>query len=84
MNIYKNSTTKNHNNNKEYCLLKNTNNNFNSIFEDISSIYKHKVKIKTKEKEYNTHLIGKTNNYIVMFNEEKIYFKDIISIEIIK
>ena len=50
MNIYKNETNKKYNNNKEYCLLKNTNNNFNNIFEDISSIYKYKFKIKTQNK----------------------------------
>ena len=84
MNIYKNTTNKAYDNNKEYCFLKNTSNNFNNIFEDISSIYKKKFLIKTDKKEYNTHLIGKTDNYLVTFNEEKIYLKDIVSIEIIK
>lgn len=84
MNIYKNENNKKYNNNKEYCLLKNTNNNFNNIFEDISSIYKYKFKIKTQNKEYITHLIGKTNNYLVTFNDKKIFLKDIISIEIIE
>lgn len=84
MNIYKNIKNKNYNNNKEYCFLKNTNNNFNNFFEDTSSIYKNKYLIKTDKKEYNTYLIGKTDNYIVTFNEEKIFLKDIVSIEIIK
>ena len=84
MNIYKNNKNKKYNNNKEYCLLSNANISISNIFDDLSSIYKHKYSIKTKEKEYNTHLIGKTDNYLITFSEEKIYIEDIISIEIIK
>lgn len=84
MNIYKNNNNKKYHNNKEYCLLSNTNSSISNIFDDTSSIYKYKYSIKTKKREYNTHLIGKTDKYIVTFNEEKIYLKDIISIEIIK
>ncbi len=85
MNIYKNNINKPINNNKEYCYLNNTNRNESSnIFDDVSSIYKNKYLIRTKDKEYETHLIGKTDNYLVTFDDEKIQLSDIISIEIIK
>lgn len=82
MNIYKNKMVKEINNNKKYCYLNNIeHSNINSLFEDISSIYKYKFIIKTNNKEYITHLIGKTSNYLITFNDEKIYLDDIVSIE---
>ena len=82
MNIYKNIINKQINNNKNYCVLDNIyKNDINEFFEDISSIYKNKYLIETNNKEYNTHLIGKTDNYLITFNDEKIYIEDIISIK---
>ena len=81
MNIYKSTINKEINNNKKYCVLNNINqDDIETLFEDISSIYKNKYLIKTNKKEYNTYLIGKTDKYLITFNEEKIYIDDIISI----
>ena len=85
MSIYKKTIDKELHNNKDYCYLKNINKDnieINNLFNDLSQIYKHKVSIKTPNKEYNTYLIGKTNEYLVTFNDEKIYLKDIISIDV--
>lgn len=82
MNIYKNTINKQINNNKNYCILDNIyQNDINSLFEDISSIYKNKYLIETNSKKYNTYLIGKTDKYLITFNDEKIFIKDIISIK---
>ena len=61
-------------------LNKQKEDNIETLFEDVSSIYKNKYLIKTNKKEYNTYLIGKTDKYLITFNEEKIYIDDIISI----
>ena len=58
--------------------------NINEFFKKIDKIYKHKYYILTKEKEYKTYLIGKSDNYLVTFNEEKIPLEEIKNIEIIK
>lgn len=85
MSIYKNIIDKDINNNQEYCYLKNiTNNKINNLFNDISNIYKYKVSIKTPNKEYITHLIGKNDKYVVTYKDEKIFLDDIISIEVEK
>lgn len=84
-NMYKNSVCIN--NNKEYCYMNNIDNNITNVdefFKNINRIYKYKYFIKTKEKEYSTFLIGKTDNYLVTFDEEKIPINKIINIEIIK
>lgn len=82
MNIYKNNNTDIIDNNKEYCYLKNNIlEKINEIFKDNSKLYKYKVSIKTKNKDYNTYIIGKNDEYLVTFKDEKIYIKDIISIE---
>lgn len=84
MNIYKSIIEKNIDNNKEYCYLNNIgNNNIDDIIIDNSQIYKYKFLIKTNKREYKTHLIGKNNNYLTTLKDEKIYLKDIVSIEII-
>ena len=82
-NIYKNNI-KDINNNKEYCYLNNINNiKINNLFKDLSQIYKYKFSIKTPLREYKTHLIGKTDEYLVTQNEEKIYLNDILYLEVI-
>ena len=84
-NMYKNNVHAN--NNKEYCYMNNIENSIidvDDFFNNISKIYKHKYYIKTIEREYNTYLIGKTKEYLVSFNEEKIPISKIIKIEIIK
>lgn len=84
MNIYKSKIEKNVDNNKEYCYLNNINNSIDEIAIDNSQIYKYKFLIKTNKKEYITHLIGRNDNYLTTLNDEKIYLKDVISMEIIK
>ena len=85
-NLYKNDIDKYINNNREYCFLKNIGNksDIEDFFVKIDKIHKYKYLIKTNNKTYNTYLIGKTNKYLVTFNEEKIPFHEIETIEIIK
>ena len=46
-------------------------------------MYKYKVLIQTKNNQYKTYLIGKTDEYLVTVNDEKININDILSIEIV-
>ena len=85
-NLYKSDINKEINNNREYCFLKNigNNNDIDEFFSKLDKIHKYKYLIKTNNKKYNTYLIGKTNDYLVTFNEEKIPLNEIETIEIIK
>lgn len=85
-NMYKNNQSKFITNNKEYCYLENIKDirkKFDEIFVDKSKMYKYKVLIQTKNNQYKTYLIGKTDEYFVTVNDEKININDILSIEIV-
>ncbi len=56
----------------------------NTIFNGFHHPYNIKVKIKTKDKDYNTYLISYNNDKIVTLDNEVILVKEIISIQIIK
>lgn len=87
--LYKNENSKPLDNNKKYCYLKEEKeDNRNSIDEKIYNIfngigysYNIPVRIKTKDKEYNTSLVTKTKNNLITLDNEVIKIEDIISIE---
>lgn len=79
-NIYKNDNILFSSTNKKYCIVKNGMDldEINKMFPDI---YQYKVKIITKDKEYNTYIYHKNNNEIITYRNEKIPLLDILSIE---
>lgn len=52
----------------------------NKIFKQ-NKLYKQDVVIETKDKTYNTKIIGKTNEHIITINNEVIKIDDIIKIK---
>ncbi len=87
--IYKNEITKNINNNKEYCYLKNQEETTQSIEDKIASIfngmgysYNIPVTIKTKDREYQTSLVAKTKTNLITLDNDTIKIDDIISLDI--
>lgn len=53
----------------------------NKIFADVHHVYKSKVKIKTNKGEINTTIVGKSGNYLLTLNGDKINIIDILNIE---
>lgn len=53
------------------------------IFHGLSNPYTIKVKIKTKEKEYETYLVAKTKNFITTIENDTILINDIIDLKIL-
>lgn len=86
--IYKNEITKNINNNKEYCYLKdedvkneNIEDKIASIFNGMGYSYNIPVTIRTKDKEYNTSLVAKTKTSLITLDNDTIKISDIISLD---
>lgn len=87
--LYKNEISKPLNNNKKYCYLKDEKEDrsnsiedkLHNIFNGIGYSYNIPVRIKTKNKEYNTSLVTKTKNNLITLDNEVIKIEDIISIE---
>ncbi len=52
----------------------------NKIFKQ-NKLYKQDVVIETKDKTYNTKIIGKTNEHIITINNEVIKIDDIVKIK---
>jgi len=52
----------------------------NKIFKQ-NKLYKQEVEIETKDKTYNTKIIGKTNEHVITINNEIIKIADIIKIK---
>ena len=83
--LYKNYNTSN--NNKNYCYLKNIEDNntttdeLNKILNISKHIYDIKYEINTKDKKYITYIISKTKDAIYTLEDEKILINDIISIK---
>ncbi len=58
----------------------NVNDKINRLFQSNKFIYKIKTIIKTRTNEFETIIIGKTNNKLITFDNELIDIKDIIDI----
>ena len=83
--LYKNENiTQTHN--KTYCYIKNTNekldDKLNKIFNGLGHSYNIPVIIKTKDKEYNTSLISRTNNRLITIDNDVIKIDDILYLDI--
>ena len=75
-NLYK-SKKNPKNTNKEFCIVSNSNSmNYSSFFHK-------KVLIQTKEKEYRTTIIRLNEDSLITLHNDRVFFKDIISIDII-
>ena len=75
-NMYKNDSINTNHANQKYCVVK------NGVDQDkIEEFYHHKVRIITKDREYNTYIYHKNNLEIITYQNEKIPIKEIISIE---
>ncbi len=89
--VYANPIEKNIRNNNDIYYGKNndirSNNNvnvyekINQIFASIHHVYKSKVLIKTKNEDITSTIVGKSGNYLLTLNGEKINMLDIIDIE---
>ena len=95
--IYKSSINKTINNNKkvDYVSKKVVSKNKDSDIFDINTkisdilnsnrhFFNTKVLIETKDKQYKTKLAGKIKDYIITLDNDIIFIKDIINIEILK
>ena len=81
--IYNQDINKN-NTNKKYCYVRKEEDireDINNIFDSLGPIYNKKVRITTQEKELDTYLMKKDENYIFTYQNEKISISDIISIK---
>lgn len=76
-NMYKNENIS-INTNQKYCIVRNGLDDIDKLF---PNIYQHKVKIITKDREYNTYIFHKNSNEIITYQNEKIPLIDILSIE---
>lgn len=86
-NIYHNENIHYKNNNKDYCIFKNSStiieeqsikNKINKIFRELKPFYNIPVIIKTKDKLYDTVLISRTRDNVITKNKEIIPIKNII------
>lgn len=84
-NIYKGNVTASANNNLKVAYADkeekiDARSLINKIFKQ-NKLYKQDVEIETKDKTYNTKIIGKTNEHIITINNEIIKIEDIVKIK---
>ena len=88
--VYKNEINKIINNNKDKCLVTKEDRlikkdkineiSLDDIFNGIGYSYNIPITIKTKNKEYNTSLIAKTNNNVITIDNDIIPINEIITL----
>ena len=88
--VYKNEINKIINNNKDKCLVTTENKvikkenineiSLDEIFNGIGYSYNIPLNIKTKNKEYNTSLVAKTNNNVITIDNDIIPINEIITL----
>ena len=91
--IYHEDINKNIKNNKRVSYVKNSNNVVYSkdevnkvlkeVFNGIGYSFNKKLRIYTDTKTYETSLIGKSNKYLITFDNDTIFIDDIKQIEIL-
>lgn len=85
-NIYKCSIDREIRNNKEYCYLENIkendiNKDLDKLFNSLGPLYRKKVIIKTKLREFETYVYKRNKETIMTKELEIIPIKDIISLK---
>ncbi len=82
-NIYKTNSKNISQNNKKYCYVKegNIEDKINELFQNRNLLYHNKMIIKTKEKEYKTYIIDKTEKEIITVDSNRIPINKIVEIE---
>ena len=80
--IYKNTINKKINNNKNICYIKEQEeNNLDTIFSDKESFYNIRVIITTKNNTYDTYIIGRNKESILLMDNTVININEITSIK---
>ncbi|MBR1936189.1 MAG: hypothetical protein IJ842_00695 [Bacilli bacterium] len=80
--IYQNSINKKINNNRNICYIKEQEeNNLDTIFNDKENFYNIRVIITTKNKTYDTYIIGRNKESILLMDNTIININEITSIK---
>ena len=80
--IYQNTINKKINNNKNICYIKEQEeNNLDTIFNDKENFYNIRVIITTKNNTYDTYIIGRNKESILLMDNTVININEITSIK---